>query len=143
MTSTGSSEPTLSLSSPEFFVDRSLGVTVTSGLRERGWAVWAIEDFFPDNAENTSDEDWIKFGCKHGWALLTKDKAIRRSAAFKVATRPIFALSRGDLSLAIMISRFDSHRTTIWNHSAATKGNSGSFTRTPASEGLLDRVSPG
>jgi hypothetical protein len=117
MTSTGSSEPTSSLSSPEFFVDRSLGVTVTKGLGVRGWRVWAIENFFPDKAENTSDEEWIDYGCQRGWALLTKDKAIRRTAGFKIATRPIFALSRGDLPLAVMVDRFDSHRATIWRHS--------------------------
>jgi len=84
---------------------------------DRGWRVWAIEDFFADNAENTSDEEWIDFGCRRGWALLTKDKAIRRTAGFKIATRPIFALSRGDLPLAVIVDRFDLDRTTIWSHS--------------------------
>jgi PIN like domain len=73
-----------------------------------------IHDVFPNDPQEVTDEDWIRYGCTHGWAALTKDTRIRRRPQFHVATRPIFALSDGNLPIAEMVRRFDRQRTRIW-----------------------------
>ena len=99
---------------PEFFVDRSLGKTVTEGLRELGWRVTAINQVYAEDAQRISDGEWLAYGFSHGWAALTKDKKIRRGADYLAAAGPIFALSNGNLSLAAMVAAFDAPRAQIW-----------------------------
>ena len=48
---------------PSFFVDRSLGVTVTEGLTTLGWLVISIDSVFEDHAQRVADEEWIAYGC--------------------------------------------------------------------------------
>lgn len=64
---------------PEFFLDRSLGKTTASRLREAGFVIHLIADHYPDDASDIPDEEWIAEGCSNGWVLLTKDKRIRWS----------------------------------------------------------------
>ena len=106
---------------PEFFVDRSLGTTVTAGLQALGWKVKAINDVFPNDAQEVSDAKWLTYGFARGWAALTKDKKIRRGSDYREATGPIFALSDGNLNLAAMVMRFDAHRARIWAASLAKR----------------------
>jgi hypothetical protein len=100
---------------PKFLIDRSLGRGFAAGMRARGWTVTLINDVFPNDAQEMLDEDWIRYGCARGWAALTKDTRIRRRPQFEVATRPIFALSDGNLPIAEMVKRFDNQRTQIWH----------------------------
>jgi hypothetical protein len=100
---------------PNFLIDRSLGRGFAARMRACGWTVTLINDVFPNDAQEVTDEDWIRYGCAQGWAALTKDRRIRRSPQFEAATRPIFALSDGNLPIAEMVRRFDSQRTRIWN----------------------------
>jgi hypothetical protein len=65
---------------PEFFLDRSLGRTTASRLREAGYVVHLIADHYVDDASDIPDEEWITEGCANGWVLLTKDKRIRYRA---------------------------------------------------------------
>src|SRR5215216_2876289 len=106
---------------PKFLIDRSLGRGFAAGLRACGWSVTLINDVFHYDAQEVTDEDWIRYGCSRGWAALTKDTKIRRRPQFEVATRPIFALSDGNLPIAEMVKRFDSQRTQIWRAALSDK----------------------
>lgn len=94
---------------PEYFFDRSLGKASATRLRDRGWIVHLIAEFYEDDAADIADEEWIAEGCSRGWILLTKDKKIRyrshelgaldsgRSAwvraAYSAGDRPIWSLN--------------------------------------------------
>ena len=93
---------------PEFFFDRSLGKASAKRLRERGWVIHLIADFYRDDAADVADEEWIAEGCSRGWLLLTKDKKIRYRAnelgALEVGH--LFCLASGNLGLDDMAQRF-------------------------------------
>jgi hypothetical protein len=122
--SSGSSKPGTGSGTPppEFFVDRSLGSTFTQGLRDLGRLVTSITDVFNNDAQEVSDTDWMRYGCDVGWAALTKDVKIRRSPHYDAATRPIFALSDGNLPLRENVRRFEARRDKIWT---VASGNAG------------------
>jgi hypothetical protein len=122
--SSGSSKPGTGSETPpaEFFVDRSLGSTFTQGLRDLGWLVTSITDVFTNDAQEVSDTDWIRYGCDAGWAALTKDVKIRRSPHYDAATRPIFALSDGNLPLRENVRRFEAWRDKIWTVATGDAG---------------------
>jgi uncharacterized protein with PIN domain len=65
---------------PEFFFDRSLGKASARRLRDEGWIVHLIAEFYEADATNVADEEWIAEQTRRGWILLTKDKK-RRSAS--------------------------------------------------------------
>ncbi|WP_170183658.1 hypothetical protein [Pseudonocardia hydrocarbonoxydans] len=44
---------------PEFFLDRSLGKTSASRLRAAGHIVHLIADFYPRDAQEIGDAEWI------------------------------------------------------------------------------------
>jgi hypothetical protein len=73
-------------SQPEFFVDRSLGPETAGVLRGFGWIVHLINDFFPNDAQETADEDWIAYGLQRGWGDLSAGR--RSSHARRVASVP-------------------------------------------------------
>lgn len=81
----------------------------------------AINEVYPNDAQLISDPEWVKEGCARGWAGLAKDKKLRRSAGYHAATRPIFALSNGNLGLNAMVNLFDAHRDRIWRMAHATR----------------------
>ncbi|MGI9156661.1 MAG: hypothetical protein ACR2FG_08495 [Marmoricola sp.] len=93
---------------PEFFFDRSLGKTSARLLREHGWTVHLIADFYPDDAAEIADEQWIAEGCRRGWILLTKDKKVRYRTQELAALRNghLFCLASGNLDLQAMAQRF-------------------------------------
>jgi hypothetical protein len=58
-----------------YFVDRSLGrQTVPAALRAAGMRVEVHDDHFLPDAP---DEEWLRVAGERGWAVLTKDAAIR------------------------------------------------------------------
>jgi hypothetical protein len=63
--------------SPVFFIDHCLGTEIVAErLRREGARVRIlIEEGFPQDAE---DAEWLPVIAAKGWAILTKDKAIRR-----------------------------------------------------------------
>ena len=93
---------------PEYFFDRSLGKASANRLRDRGWIIHLIADFYPDDASDVADEQWIAEGCSRGWMLLTKDKKIRYRARELGAleTGHLFCLVSGNLGLDDMAQRF-------------------------------------
>lgn len=86
---------------PEFFFDRSLGKISARRLREHGYVVHLVADFYPDDAQAVPDEEWIAEGCGRGWVLLTKDKRIRYRAQELASLQRglLFCLSDGNASL--------------------------------------------
>ncbi len=85
---------------PTFFVDRCLGtLDVPRALRNAGALVAVHDDHFP---QGCLDEEWLCVVGRKGWAVLTKDKWIRRNelerAALEDAKVAAFVLSAGDLS---------------------------------------------
>ena len=93
---------------PEYFFDRSLGKASANRLRDRGWTIHLIADFYPDDAADIADEKWIAEGCSRGWLLLTKDKKIRYRAKELSALDGghLFCLASGNLGLDDMAQRF-------------------------------------
>lgn len=93
---------------PEYFFDRSLGKASATRLRDRGWIIHLIADFYRDDAADVADEEWIAEGCSRGWMLLTKDKKIRYRASELSAleTGHLFCLASGNLGLDDMAQRF-------------------------------------
>jgi hypothetical protein len=62
---------------PGYFFDSSLGKASATRLRDRGWVIHLIAEFYQDDGADVPDEEWIVEGCSRGWILLTKDKKIR------------------------------------------------------------------
>jgi hypothetical protein len=93
---------------PEYFFDRSLGKASANRLRDHGWTIHLIADFYRDDASEVADERWIAEGCSRGWSLLTKDKKIRYRANELAAleTGHLFCLASGNLGLDEMAQRF-------------------------------------
>src|ERR1700712_286898 len=88
---------------PEFFLDRSLGRTTASRLREAGYVVHLIADHYPNDAGDVPDEEWIAEGSSRGWTLLTKDKRIRyRAAELEALQGHLFCLISGTMDIAVM-----------------------------------------
>ena len=93
---------------PECFFDRSLGRRSAQILRDQGWIIHLIADFYPDDADGVADEVWIAEGCRRGWILLSKDQQIRYRAHELSALGPghLFCLANGNLSVSDMAQRF-------------------------------------
>lgn len=93
---------------PEFFFDRSLGKISAHRLRAAGHVVHLIADFYPDDAQQIGDAEWIAEGCRRGWALLTKDRRIRyRTDELAALTSGhLFCLADGNASLDDITRRF-------------------------------------
>ena len=103
---------------PEFFLDRSLGKQVAAGLIQLGWRVHRVVDHFPNDAQDTADEDWMRYGLVRGWFPLHKDGRIRRTDAERRPLvefdAPMFYLDNQQLKIAEMISRFHSAQRQIY-----------------------------
>jgi hypothetical protein len=111
------------VSPPEFFVDRSLGRTTAAKLARLGWTVHLVNDVFPNDAQNTPDEEWIAYGLRHGWALLSKDQRIRYRAHELVALASggvLFCLSNGNITIETQVRWFECSRRSI--ESAVSRG---------------------
>lgn len=120
-----SSKPSAGLQ-PEYFVDRSLGKLTAGRLREDGWSLHLIADEYPDDAASVVDEEWIAEGCRRGWVLLTKDRAIRYRAREIAALAPdslLFCLARGDWSVDVMVRALHLARPRI--ERAIARGEAG------------------
>jgi hypothetical protein len=92
----------------EFFLDRSLGKTSARRLRDQGYVVHLIAEFYPDDARAIADVDWIAEGCRRGWVLLTKDRRIRYRTEELAALQGgyLFCLADGNTKLDVIAERF-------------------------------------
>jgi PIN like domain len=86
---------------PEFFLDRSLGKTSASRLRAAGHFVHLIAEYYPRDAQDIGDAEWIAEGCGRGWTLLTKDRRIRyrTDELAALAGGHLFCLADGNANL--------------------------------------------
>lgn len=86
-------------------------------MRGRGWAVHLVADVFPQDAQDTADEEWITHGISQGWALLTQDDRIRyraeELAAVAQGSCVLFCLSSANLTVAAKAERFHRGRAAI------------------------------
>jgi hypothetical protein len=53
-------------------------------LVARDWIVHVVSEHFPDDAQKTSDPEWISYGLARGWSLLTQDLLDRRVGFFVI-----------------------------------------------------------
>ncbi|MCA1704014.1 MAG: hypothetical protein LC808_12405 [Actinobacteria bacterium] len=53
-------------SQPEFFVDRSLGPSTTTRLRQLRRVVHLVNDHFEHDGQLVPDETWIEYGLQQG-----------------------------------------------------------------------------
>jgi hypothetical protein len=102
---------------PEYFFDRSLGKASAKRLRDRGWVIHLIAEFYQEDGADVADEEWIAEGCSRGWILLTKDKKIRyRSHELgALDSGHLFCLASGNLGLDDMAQRFVDAESAILN----------------------------
>ena len=92
---------------PEFFFDRSLGKITATRLREAGFTIHLIAEFYGDDAQAIADEQWIAAGCRQGWILLTKDRRIRyRAEELASLAGSLFCLADGNASIQVMTDTF-------------------------------------
>lgn len=90
------------------FVDRALGAEdVPNALKGAGATIEIHQDHFVDT---TDDREWIEDVTKRGWAILTKDKRIKRNRLERMtlegAGAAAFILTAGDISGADMAAAF-------------------------------------
>ena len=96
---------------PTFFIDRCLGgKTIVEALRNAGATVEPHDAHFVQNAQ---DVDWIPIIAERGWAILTKDKNIRRRhterEALLLSLARVFTLTSGNMRGVDMANLFISH----------------------------------
>lgn len=107
-------------SQPEFFVDRCLGKGAPRELSQLGWKVHLISDYFPDDAMDVSDPEWIEFGITRGWSLLTQDVRIRKQETVRELLRSssscVHCLDTGKLLIAAKVARFEQHRSRVFHN---------------------------
>lgn len=87
---------------PVLFIDRDLwSHKLDEALRHAGVPFEAHRDHF---ADDVPDPQWLRAVGQRGWAVVTRDKAIRRRpnelAAVRQARMHVFALTSGKLSAA-------------------------------------------
>lgn len=103
---------------PEFFIDRCLAHPVGKGLADLGWAVHVVNHQFPNDAQEISDEEWIKHGLSRGWSLLTQDSKIRyRAKELSVVADgqcAMFCLNSGNLRIATKVAWFHASQAKIY-----------------------------
>ena len=66
-----------------FFVDENYGRNLVQGLRELGYT--NVQHLLETFEAGTIDEQWLEYVGKHGYALITKDKNIRKNPKEKTA----------------------------------------------------------
>jgi hypothetical protein len=90
---------------------------VSHELERLGWHVHCIADEFPNDAQDIADEDWIGYGLRRGWVLLSKDGRIKgrgheRSPLVTYAGT-LFYLDNQELRIAAMVERSHLNRGRI------------------------------
>ncbi|MFC8422636.1 toxin-antitoxin system, toxin component, PIN family protein [Streptomyces sp. NPDC057236] len=58
-------------------MDRNLGKTVPARLTALGWLLHLVADEFPNDGQQTPDEEWVEHALVRGWVPLCKDGRIR------------------------------------------------------------------
>lgn len=105
-------------------------------LREAGYSVHLIADYYPDDATDVADEERIADGCSRGWTLLPKDKKIRfRAWELAALDGHLFGLSDGNATIDTMVATFVSAMPRIELIIDQDPPASGTSTAAAASDG--------
>lgn len=103
---------------PEFLLDRNLGKTVPVRLTELGWKVHRIAEFFPNDAQEVEDEEWISLGLDYGWVPLCKDGRIKTRTherqPLEERNGVLFYLDNQQLRLDEMVRRIHGAQAEIY-----------------------------
>ena len=79
-----------------------------------------ISDHFPGDAQEISDPEWVEYGLRRGWSLLTQDERISHQIAVRDMLRRyrgcIHCLDSANLHVKARADRFDAHRGVIYQH---------------------------
>lgn len=79
-----------------------------------------MTDIFAADGQFTGDDEWIEYGLKQGWTLLTQDKRIRSQLPvlnrLVAAGLTIHCLSSSELTPSVRAERFEHHRDKIWRY---------------------------
>jgi len=67
----------------KFFVDANLGLNLVTGLRDLGYT--NIEHIYEKFEVGVIDEVWLEYVGKKGYAIITKDKMIRKNPKEKAS----------------------------------------------------------
>lgn len=114
---------------PEFFLDRNLGRRVAEELRERGWLVHRIGEFFKADGQDVPDEEWIVYGLDRGWVPLSKDGRIvtrdHECRPLAECAGLLFYLNNQQLRSMEMVERFHAQQTSI--HRAIVRGGPAAY----------------
>jgi len=90
-----------------WFIDRSLGRKIASGLRD---AQFQVEEHGSHFADDAPDIEWLSEAGRRGWIVLTKDKSVRRNAlefeTIRVSKVTCFSLGQGNLTAEQMVRAF-------------------------------------
>lgn len=100
-----------------FFVDRCLGSKdVPEALLKAGARVEKHADHFPDDSP---DQHWLQEVGRRGWAVITKDRAIRRntleSQALATAGVRAFVVTSANMSSGDMTEMLSKHLKRMEN----------------------------
>jgi PIN like domain len=103
---------------PEFFFDRGLGKNLAFRLIDLGWSIHRIADYFPNDAADVSDPDWMDFGLKRRWFPFHKDGRIRGNPSERRPIErhksPMFYLDNQQLSIDEMVRRIHMNQSKIY-----------------------------
>lgn len=103
----------------KFFVDRSLGKEVPQLLREAGFDLITLDEYYGDiEGQSVKDETWLQMTGENGWPVLTADTKIRYRASEKEAlidskVRLFVLPSKKDLIADEEAERFIIHKNAI------------------------------
>lgn len=77
-------------------------------MRTAGHVVHLIADYYPRDAQEIEDAEWIAEGCQRSWALLTKDRRIRyrTDELSALSSGHLFCLADGNANLDQITQRF-------------------------------------
>lgn len=105
-------------------MDRNLGKTVPARLTALGWHLHLVADEFPDDGQQTPDEEWVEHALVRGWVPLCKDGRIRgrdreREPLERLAG-VLFYLDNQSLRIEEMVQRI--HRARVQIDRAVKRG---------------------
>ncbi|MFH8656307.1 PIN-like domain-containing protein [Streptomyces afghaniensis] len=111
-------------------MDRNLGKTVPARLRDLGWQLHLVADEFPDDGQQTPDEEWVEHALLRGWVPLCKDGRIRgrdreREPIERLAG-VLFYLDNQSLRIDEMVQRIHHAQAQIYR--AVTRGGPAIYT---------------
>ncbi|MGW5613078.1 PIN-like domain-containing protein [Streptomyces sp. NPDC003877] len=99
-------------------MDRNLGKTVPTRLRDLGWQLHLVADEFPEDGQRTPDEEWVEYALVRGWVPLCKDGRIkgrdREREPIERLAGILFYLENQSLRIDEMVQRIHQAQAQIY-----------------------------